>query len=321
MKGVLDMLTNDYYDTITKNFSLLPCSTGIDKTTFKGLFLDLDAINIQQLLETIESSTPITEISFDPVIKGTLTNDKIVEYLHSAHWTIVIKNSRFGKLTIKRRDYKTNVTHELPNCIDTINIPTVGINGLRFRISVAQNYFLKEWGLPLNYDSAVITKIEIAFTFFTSGMLPFEVRHRFVQCIAKSITPTHNDPYPRYYYDPNPDYTVIASIFKKSDYSMTINLYDKTAKAFFTKDDTLANNYNGKSLSPDIPRVYRLEFTLTNKKAFNHYFSSNLLSELNEEKIIDYLREMLNNGLKLYIEEHNSSVVKAANLIKTAILL
>lgn len=284
---------------------------GIDKIVVTSLSVNPADINCDILSDIINTVSPAEMITFEPDIQRPISAPVLYDYFQLPFWKFTISDKRYGELRVRKSNNTTTTTLSLPNCENEVNIPTVGIAGLHLRLTIAQEFFHREYGVLFYTDVATIKEIEIAFTFATNGIIPLPVRIALAQVLAQDITPELKDPYSRSFDDPEKDYTIIIATLKKRHEHFKVVVYDKTAKYFFSLPSAERKNTY---LTPDTPRVYRIELTLSGNYMLKTRLSTATMSELTDNAIIKFIQDTLSDGFTKYCEKHTKSIENANNM-------
>ncbi|HEM3174079.1 TPA: hypothetical protein U0921_001884 [Streptococcus suis] len=267
---------------IEKSFSVSPGFSGVDA-------ISLEFVSDVYILNNFNRN----------IIKLNWRNTTLyINYHQSGNIKrLTLKSNEFGKITIDKKD--SNLCQGLV----TIDLITEHINIRTSSILEIQNRILElileiSKNIDINieipsYKNIVIKEIEIAFTFATLNRIHLQTRLLLFRCFT-------NDPQPNLKrYDikcDSEDYHIIESCVGKFQKYV---LYDKTAK--------LINDGYLKDLKNYTFRIYRLEITLKKSKVTNE-LNTNILANLQDENIINFLKQEGRKAFNNYINLINESI-------------
>ncbi|HEM5031428.1 TPA: hypothetical protein VB881_001225 [Streptococcus suis] len=267
---------------IEKSFSVYPGFAGID------------AISLQ-----FTSNIYILSVLNRQIIKYNWRNTSLyINYHKSGNIKrLTLKSNEFGKIIIDKKDSDSCqglVTIDL--ITEYINIRTSSILEIQNRIQELILEISKNIDINIEIPSdknIVIKEIEIAFTFASLNRIHLQTRLLLFRCFI-------NDPQPNLKrYDIKcdcEDYHIIESCVGKFQKYV---FYDKTAK--------LINDGYLKDSKNHTFRIYRLEITLKKSKVTNA-FNTNILADLHDENIINFLKQEGRKAFNNYINLINESI-------------
>lgn len=292
---------NIYTKAIKTCFAFASSYWGIDRIKLTRLLAEF---NFRKLFEVGHNKKPITSCKINNIPIKRLDYDTYLSIISSKNYNLLIKDRQFGELAVACKDCYVNVTLDLVNGDDDINIRTVSVNGLFERIDTVTDYFAKTYGITLIFSRATINTIEIAYTVATSDKIPFTVR----QLIIQSITNNHNITLKEHFKDDyGDDYAkMIASVYR--DKNCTVTFYDKTQKSIRKEEtsDPLTGN--------DTRRIYRLELCLTNSKEIKKHLLTNQLHAITDNLILAFINSTLDKTVSQYIAIHTAGIRTAKAL-------
>lgn len=210
---------------------------------------------------------------------------------------LTLKSNDFGKITIDIKDSNSCQGLVTINLVsEHINIRTSSILEIQNRILELILEISKNTEINIKVPTAnniVIKEIEIALTFASLNRIHLQTRLLLFRCFI-------NDPQPNLKrYDIKcdcEDYHIIESCVGKFQKYV---FYDKTAK--------LMNDGYLKDSKNHTFRIYRLEITLKKSKITNA-FNTNILADLQDENIINFLKQEGRKAFNNYINLINESI-------------
>ncbi|WP_170241340.1 hypothetical protein [Streptococcus suis] len=262
-------------------------------STYPG-FVGIDAISLQ-----FTSDIYILNNFNRNIIKLKWRNTTLyINYHQSGNIKrLSLKSNQFGKITIEKEDSNSSqglVTIDL--ITEHINIRTSSILEIQNRILELILEISKNTEINIKVpttNNIVIKEIEIAFTFASLNRIHLQTRLLLFRCFI-------NDPQPNLKrYDiksDSEDYHIIESCVGKFQKYV---FYDKTAK--------LINDGYLRDLNNYTFRIYRLEITLKKSKVTNELYT-NILSDLQDENIINFLKQEGRKAFNNYINLINESI-------------
>ncbi|HFI0639029.1 TPA: hypothetical protein ACGO1U_001172 [Streptococcus suis] len=210
---------------------------------------------------------------------------------------LTLKSYEFGKITIDIKDSNSHQGLVTINLVSKhVNIRTSSILEIQNRILELIFEISKNTEINIKVPTAnniVIKEIEIALTFASLNRIHLQTRLLLFRCFI-------NDPQPNLKrYDiksDSEDYHIIESCVGKFQKYV---FYDKTAK--------LINDGYLRDLNNYTFRIYRLEITLKKSKVTNE-LNTNILSDLQDENIINFLKQEGRKAFNNYINLINESI-------------
>ncbi|HEP1825335.1 TPA: hypothetical protein VB889_000369 [Streptococcus suis] len=210
---------------------------------------------------------------------------------------LTLKSDEIEKITIDKKDSNSCrglVTIDL--ITEHLNIRTSSILEIQNRILELILEISKNIDINIEIPSdknIVIKEIEIAFTFATLNRIHLQTRLLLFRCFTKDPQPNLKR------YDikcDSEDYHIIESCVGKFQKYV---LYDKTTK--------LINDGYLKDFKNFTFRIYRLEITLKKSKVTNA-LNTNILADLQDENIINFLKQEGRKAFNNYINLINESI-------------
>ena len=267
-------------NSILDVFSSMPCFAGIDKCKLSLQDFSVERVEIKNLNQD-------SSCNLKTSIDGELLS-------------LDIKSEFFGKITISfdTSDFKT------PYCyIELIhgglNFETVGIKGIKNRLSNAIDFIKNNYGIIITYSTALFLEIELAYTIAFDKTPNLQLRSFLHKCLSSGNSPNFGNEKSK---KDNYDYPILSC--KISTDELTV-FYDKIEKAKrkrqIRREGSKLENIN----------VQRFELVLKKNK-IKELLGTNSLDLLNDAQLIEYLESKLHSTINVYIKliEKSSSKTK-----------
>ena len=218
---------------------------------------------------------------------------------------ITIQSEDLGKVTIslKEEDYKKKFTAIQLNG-PSPNFQTTGINGIKLRLLEVLHKLERDYKIKIKYnpDYVRFKKIELAFTIAFNKLPSLQTR----QLLMRALVADKKRDLKNYSTSQNADYFPIITIEINKKEKHT--LYNKIEKAKKNKQIRKINS------SLNNLEIFRYEIELTDSNIANK-LDSHFLTELTDEKIIQYLESVLSLAVFRYIKIIIDATIKCEKML------
>ncbi|MGQ7553546.1 hypothetical protein ACTGUJ_00585 [Streptococcus suis] len=281
-RGMSDEEKQKIYDENIKEmescFSVTNAFWGIDKVvlSLKGQF----HINNQELdlAASMKNNFSITK-KYDKL--GTISE-------------LDIKSSTFGSFFMGKNQYDGSYYYRIQLIHGGLNIATASIDGINKRLNRALSILELETGISCTIYHCEFQEIELAFTMAIQSAFHLQTRALLLRCLTQkkvNFASSSNS-------IKDKEYDILTTNRSKNDKQV---LYNKTKKA-----KRLGQLAKAKT---EAFEVYRFE-TFLEKDKIRSIFSTCVLEELDDDRIIQYLEGLVSSGIFNLIKEIEQSVRK-----------
>ena len=219
---------------------------------------------------------------------------------------ITIQSEDLGKVTIslKEEDYKKKFTAIQLNG-PSPNFQTTGINGIKLRLLEVLHKLERDYKIKIKYnpDYVRFKKIELAFTIAFDKLPSLQTRQLLIRSLAKEKKADLKN----HRTSKNADgFSMITSKINQREIH---TIYNKIEKAKKNKQIRKINS------SLNNLEIFRYEIELTDNNIANK-LDSHFLTELTDEKIIQYLESILSLAIFEYVEILEKSISSCNRKLK-----
>ena len=219
---------------------------------------------------------------------------------------ITIQSEDLGKVTIslKEEDYKKKFTAIQLNG-PSPNFQTTGINGIKLRLLEVLHKLERDYKIKIKYNTDYVRfkKIELAFTIAFDKLPSLQTRQLLIRSLAKDKKRDLKNH--RTSKDADSFSIITIEINKKEKHT----LYNKIEKAKKNKQIRKINS------SLNNLEIFRYEIELTDNNIADK-LDSHFLTELTDEKIIQYLESILSLAIFEYVEILEKSISSCNRKLK-----
>ncbi|HFI0600819.1 TPA: hypothetical protein ACGO9L_000230 [Streptococcus suis] len=281
-RGMSDEEKQKIYDENIKEmescFSVTNAFWGIDKVvlSLKGQF----HINNQELdlAASMKNNFSITK-KYDKL--GTISE-------------LDIKSSTFGSFFMGKNQYDGSYYYRIQLIHGGLNIATASIDGINKRLNRALSILELETGISCTIYHCEFQEIELAFTMAIQSAFHLQTRALLLRCLTQKKV----------------NFASSSKSIKDKEYDiLTTNVSKKNKQVLYNKTKKAKRLGQLAKAKTEAFEVYRFE-TFLEKDKIKSIFSTCVLEELDDDRIIQYLEGLVSSGIFNLIKEIEQSVRK-----------
>ncbi|HFU3716755.1 TPA: hypothetical protein ACGO5M_002186 [Streptococcus suis] len=281
-RGMSDEEKQKIYDENIKEmescFSVTNAFWGIDKVvlSLKGQF----HINNQELdlAASMKNNFSITK-KYDKL--GTISE-------------LDIKSSTFGSFFMGKNQYDGSYYYRIQLIHGGLNISTASIDGINKRLNRALSILELETGISCTIYHCEFQEIELAFTMAIQSAFHLQTRALLLRCLTQKKV----------------NFASSSKSIKDKEYDiLTTNVSKKNKQVLYNKTKKAKRLGQLAKAKTEAFEVYRFEMFLEKDK-IKSIFSTCVLEELDDDRIIQYLEGLVSSGIFNLIKEIEQSVRK-----------
>lgn len=233
------------------------------------------------------------ELDLAASMKNSITVKKKLDQFGSIS-ELVVNSQDFGSFYFWKNPYDASYFYRIELIHTGLNIATDSIEGIRQRLNEALSFLENKTGIVCAIHHCEFQEIELAFTMAIQSDFHLQTRALLLHCLTQkkvnfaSSSKSINDK----------DYDILTTNAYKNNKQV---LYNKTKKA-----KRLGQLDKAKT---EAFEVYRFE-TVLKKDKIKSVFSTCVLEEFDDDRIIKYLEGLVSNGIFNLIKEIERSVRK-----------